>query len=130
MYFEKLHMELRGKLNGLHTADIWYLCIDRFFVRGFTYNSEGVMFQELAMNFNAIKNGAPSPKIRFYVGHDGSMIRLAKGLGFGKIAPLRWPALGSEIVMEVSQWTRIHSRTYYSQLYFLVQRYGKYPRIT
>jgi 2-phosphoxylose phosphatase len=36
-----------------------------------------------------------------YIGHDGSMIRLAAGLGFGKTASLRWPAFGSEIVMEV-----------------------------
>ena len=54
------------------------------------------------MNFNLFKLGEESFKLRFYVGHDGSMIRLASGLGFGKIAPLRWPALGSEIVMEVS----------------------------
>ena len=46
--------------------------------------------------------GGETHKLRFYVGHDGSMVRLASGLGFGKIAPLRWPALGSEIVMEVS----------------------------
>ena len=59
------------------------------------------MFQELAMNFNLFKSGEESFKLRFYVGHDGSMVRLASGLGFGKIAPLRWPALGSEIVMEV-----------------------------
>jgi len=39
--------------------------------------------------------------VRFFIGHDGSMIRLAAGLGLGKAAPLRWPALGSEIVMEV-----------------------------
>ena len=56
---------------------------------------------ELAMNFNSFKSGTESHKLRFYVGHDGSMIRLASGLGFGKVAPLRWPALGSEIVMEV-----------------------------
>ena len=60
------------------------------------------MFQELAMNFNLFKSGEESFKLRFYVGHDGSMVRLASGLGFGKIAPLRWPALGSEIVMELS----------------------------
>ena len=30
------------------------------------------------------------------------MVRLASALGFGKISPLRWPALGSEINMEVS----------------------------
>ncbi|KAL5520558.1 hypothetical protein ACEPAG_9782 [Sanghuangporus baumii] len=61
----------------------------------------GALFMELAMNFNSFKAGTESHKIRFYVGHDGSMIRLASGLGFGKVAPLQWPALGSEIVMEV-----------------------------
>lgn len=33
------------------------------------------------------------------------MIRLASLLGLGKIAPLRWPAMGSEIVIEVWQVT-------------------------
>jgi hypothetical protein len=59
------------------------------------------MFQELAMNFKLFQSGAETFKLRFFVGHDGSMVRLASGLGFGEIAPLRWPALGSEIVMEV-----------------------------
>lgn len=31
------------------------------------------------------------------------MIRLASLLGLGKVAPLRWPAMGSEIVMEVGR---------------------------
>lgn len=38
------------------------------------------------------------------MGHDGSMIRLAAGLGLGKASnggALRWPAMGSEIIMEV-----------------------------
>lgn len=56
---------------------------------------------ELAMNFRAFEAGSASHKLSFYVAHDGSMVRLASGLRFGKIAPLRWPALGSEIVMEV-----------------------------
>ncbi len=59
------------------------------------------MFAELAMNFKLFQSGRETFKLRFYVGHDGSMIRLASGLGFGKVAPLRWPALGSEVVMEV-----------------------------
>lgn len=59
------------------------------------------MFQELAMNFKAFQSGSETFKMRFYSGHDGSMVRLASGLGFGKVAPLRWPALGSEVVMEV-----------------------------
>ena len=58
--------------------------------------------QELAQNFKLFRGGGESYKLRFYVGHDGTMIRLASALGFGKIAPLRWPALGSEIIMEVS----------------------------
>ena len=45
--------------------------------------------------------GEESYKLRLYVGHDGSMIRLAAGLGFGKNGPLRWPAMGSEIALEV-----------------------------
>ncbi|KDQ50599.1 hypothetical protein JAAARDRAFT_41911 [Jaapia argillacea MUCL 33604] len=61
----------------------------------------GVMFSELDSNFRAYQSGKEHFKARLYVGHDGSMIRLASGLGLGKNSPLRWPALGSEIVMEV-----------------------------
>ena len=53
------------------------------------------------MNFELFRSGGETFKMRFYVGHDGSMIRLAALLGFGKNGPLRWPALGSEIMMEV-----------------------------
>lgn len=59
------------------------------------------MFYELAQNFKSLQSGREPYKLRFYVGHDGSMIRLASGLGLGKITPLRWPAMGSEIVLEV-----------------------------
>ena len=61
----------------------------------------GVFLQELAQNFRLFRNGDERFKLRFYVGHDGTMVRVASALGFGKLAPLRWPALGSEIVMEV-----------------------------
>lgn len=79
------------------------------------------MFYELAHNLKSFQSGSEPYKLRFYVGHDGSMIRLASGnsvyirpgfrthtfdylvgLGFGKDGPLRWPAMGSEIVIEVS----------------------------
>jgi hypothetical protein len=63
--------------------------------------SLGIFFSELAQNFKLFKSSDESFKLRFYIGHDGSMIRLATGLGLGHHAPLRWPALGSEIVMEV-----------------------------
>ncbi|KAL6303379.1 phosphoglycerate mutase-like protein [Sparassis latifolia] len=61
----------------------------------------GVFMLELAQNFARFRAGEESHKLIFYVGHDGTMIRLASLLGLGKISPLRWPALGSEIVMEV-----------------------------
>jgi hypothetical protein len=82
--------------------------------------TSGVMFYELAHNLKSFQSGSDPYKLRFYVGHDGSMIRLASGnlvyirpgfrthmfgcllgLGFGKNEPLRWPAMGSEIVIEV-----------------------------
>ncbi|KAI0040100.1 phosphoglycerate mutase-like protein [Auriscalpium vulgare] len=68
-----------------------------------TYNqlTFGVFFSELAQNFAAFRAGAERHRVRLHVGHDGSMVRLASGLGLGKLAPLRWPALGSEVVMEV-----------------------------
>lgn len=56
---------------------------------------------ELSRNFKQFRTGNEPYKMRVFVGHDGSMIRLASLLGLGKVAPLRWPALGSEIVMEV-----------------------------
>jgi len=79
------------------------------------------MFYELAQNFKSFQSGSEPYKLRFYVGHDGSMVRLASGntaygisthfriqmidwslgLGFGKDGPLRWPAMGSEIILEV-----------------------------
>lgn len=57
---------------------------------------------ELARNMRALEAGKEPYKMRFYIGHDGSIIRLASGLGLGAHAPLQWPALGSEIIMEVS----------------------------
>jgi hypothetical protein len=60
------------------------------------------MFGELAANFVGFKAGKELYHARLHVGHDGSMIRLAAGLGLGQSKSLRWPALGSEIVMEVS----------------------------
>ncbi|KAI0673249.1 phosphoglycerate mutase-like protein [Trametes maxima] len=61
----------------------------------------GVFMLELAQNFKKLRSGGEAYKLRFYVGHDGTMIRLASLLGLGKSAPLRWPALGSEILIEV-----------------------------
>ncbi|KZV63428.1 phosphoglycerate mutase-like protein [Peniophora sp. CONT] len=61
----------------------------------------GVMYKELANNFQSFASGKETKKARLYVGHDGSMIRLAAGLGLGNVSALRWPALGSEIIMEV-----------------------------
>jgi hypothetical protein len=61
----------------------------------------GVFFSELVRNFKSFRLGDERYKLRFYIGHDGTMIRLASGLGLGKSTPLRWPAMGSEIVMEV-----------------------------
>lgn len=52
----------------------------------------------------------PQHKLHMYVGHDGSMVRLAAGLGLGSANRLRWPAMGSEIVMEV--WHAPHDMLY------------------
>ncbi|KAH8980764.1 phosphoglycerate mutase-like protein [Lactarius hatsudake] len=53
----------------------------------------GVLFSELA---DALE--APKHKLALYVAHDTSIVRLAAGL---EIFPLRWPRLGSEIVIEI-----------------------------
>ena len=52
------------------------------------------MFSELAVALSA-----PEHRLALYVAHDTSIVRLAAGLG---IFPVRWPRLGSEIVIEVS----------------------------
>ncbi|KAF9223286.1 phosphoglycerate mutase-like protein [Gyrodon lividus] len=64
----------------------------------------GVFFIELSQNFKRFQSGRETHKLRFYVGHDGTMIRLAAALGLGNVengGRLRWPAMGSEIIMEV-----------------------------
>jgi hypothetical protein len=62
----------------------------------------GVFFSELAATFRSLEAGTEPYAARLVVGHDGSMIRLASGLGLGAQAPgLRWPGMGSEIVFEV-----------------------------
>lgn len=61
----------------------------------------GVFLRELAQNLALFRAGDEHHRLRLYIGHDGTMIRLASALGLGRHAPLRWPALGSEIVMEV-----------------------------
>lgn len=73
---------------------------------GFQPWLKGVFFQELAQNFQLFRSGGEAFKLRLYVGHDGSMIRLASGLGLGKVSPLQWPALGSEIAFEVRKSDR------------------------
>ncbi|KAH7888873.1 phosphoglycerate mutase-like protein [Phlebopus sp. FC_14] len=64
----------------------------------------GVFFTELSRNLHRVKRGKHTHKLKFYVGHDGSMIRLAAGLRIGLgggEGTLRWPAMGSEIIIEV-----------------------------
>ena len=58
-----------------------------------TRETEGVMFSELA---DALSK--PKHPLELYVAHDSSMVRMVAGLG---IFPLRWPRLGSEVVIEV-----------------------------
>jgi 2-phosphoxylose phosphatase len=65
------------------------------------------MFQELAQNFISLKAGNENFKLRLYVGHDGSMVRLASGLGIQ--GPLRWPALGSEFIFEARRFLLLAS---------------------
>ncbi|KIM51609.1 hypothetical protein SCLCIDRAFT_142949 [Scleroderma citrinum Foug A] len=65
----------------------------------------GVFFAELAHTFQRVgaqvRTAHTRHKMHMYIGHDGSMVRLASGLGLGEVHGLRWPAMGSEIVMEV-----------------------------
>ncbi|EKM52252.1 uncharacterized protein PHACADRAFT_176271 [Phanerochaete carnosa HHB-10118-sp] len=61
----------------------------------------GVFLQELAQNMELFRSGGETFKMRFVVGHDGTMIRVISALGLGETVQLRWPSLGSELVMEV-----------------------------
>jgi hypothetical protein len=67
----------------------------------------GVLFSELA---DALE--APKHSLALYVAHDTSMVRLAAGL---EIFPLRWPRLGSEIVIEI--WRNRVNRRFVRVLY-------------
>jgi 2-phosphoxylose phosphatase len=69
--------------------------------------SPGVMISEIAHSFREWEAGHDSHKLRLHVGHDGSMIRLNALIGLGNITPLRWPGLGSEVIMEVSVLSRL-----------------------
>ncbi|KAF7979741.1 hypothetical protein HWV62_41116 [Athelia sp. TMB] len=42
----------------------------------------GILFYELAQNLKLVRDGDETHKLRLYVGHDGSMIRLASGKSF------------------------------------------------
>lgn len=80
------------------------------------------------MNMRAIIAGTEPFKLRLYSGHDGSMIRLASGLGLGKPESdgrLRWPALGGEIIFEVGANVECKCGTEQS-----LCRFGSSPRST
>lgn len=105
-------MERSSECNNVYSANFWLVIIvslslfcncDMF---AEWQRATGVFFLELAHNFRRFRAGGESHKLKLYVGHDGTMIRLASLLGLGKVAPLRWPALGSEIIIEVSGSSR------------------------
>ncbi|SJX62622.1 related to acid phosphatase [Sporisorium reilianum f. sp. reilianum] len=59
----------------------------------------GVFVQELSRSFKRFASGEDKYKMRYTVGHDGTMVRLYKSLGLA--GQFKWPAMGSEVVMEV-----------------------------
>jgi hypothetical protein len=58
-----------------------------------TRETEGVVFSELADPLRELKH-----PLELYVAHDSSIVRMAAGLAR---FPLRWPGLGSEVVIDV-----------------------------
>ncbi len=54
-----------------------------------------MFFAELA---DALAAPTFTHRLALYIGHDGTLVRLLAGLG---ASPLRWPSLGSEVVLEV-----------------------------
>ena len=70
----------------------------------------GVFMQELGRNLNRFVSGEDKYKLKYYVGHDGTMVRLYKSLGLA--GSFKWPAMGSEVVIEVYQ----HKKDYYVRI--------------
>lgn len=66
---------------------------------GYVKYGFGVFMQELSRNLQRFKSGEDSYKLKYYVGHDGTMVRLYKSLGLA--GAFQWPAMGSEVVIEV-----------------------------
>ncbi|SPO26984.1 related to acid phosphatase [Ustilago trichophora] len=66
----------------------------------------GVFMQELSRNFHRFVSGEDRYKLKYYVGHDGTMVRLYKSLGLA--GAFQWPALGSEVVFEVYEQNGKH----------------------
>ncbi|KAJ9480318.1 hypothetical protein PHBOTO_003569 [Pseudozyma hubeiensis] len=59
----------------------------------------GIFMQELSRNLKQFASGEDKHKLKYYVGHDGTMVRLYKSLGLA--GQFKWPAMGSEVVIEV-----------------------------
>ncbi|SNX85424.1 related to acid phosphatase [Melanopsichium pennsylvanicum] len=66
----------------------------------------GVFIQELSRNLHRFVTGEDKYKLKYYVGHDGTMVRLYKSLGL--TGQFKWPAMGSEVVFEVYQQNAQH----------------------
>ncbi|SPC67605.1 related to acid phosphatase [Ustilago sp. UG-2017b] len=66
----------------------------------------GVIMQELSRNLQRFKGGEDRYKLKYYVGHDGIMVRLYKSLGLA--GQFKWPAMGSEVVIEVYKQKNEH----------------------
>ncbi|SPC61343.1 uncharacterized protein UHOD_11572 [Ustilago sp. UG-2017b] len=62
--------------------------------------------QELSRNLQRFKGGEDRYKLKYYVGHDGIMVRLYKSLGLA--GQFKWPAMGSEVVIEVYKQKNEH----------------------
>jgi hypothetical protein len=77
----------------VQSTNFWLALTLLMYCKQLTRKTTGVMLSELA---DALE--APKQRLALYVAHDTSIVRLAAGLG---IFPLRWPRLGSEIVIEV-----------------------------
>lgn len=59
----------------------------------------GVFVQELSRNLQRFQSGEEEYKLKWYVGHDGTIVRLYKSLGLA--GSFQWPAMGAEVVLEV-----------------------------
>ena len=85
--------------------------------------SFGVLALELMRDLKAVQEGSMQSKVKLFVAHDGTMVRLLKTLA--QSGQIRWPALGSEVVIEVWRDKSAKGKDDSKKLYTRILSYGR-----